>query len=171
MTRYLGYIAMSLDARIADADGGLGWLDSFGGEGDFGYADFYAGIDALVMGRATFDAIAGHDWPYAGKPAFIVTSGQPGPLPDGAHAVPPDFPALRRRIESEGHDRVWIVGGGRTQRAALDAGMFDELRLFLMPVLLGGGPMVFAGGGMVGARLLAEKVWPKGVIELHYEFG
>lgn len=168
MTAYVGYIAMSLDARVADADGGIAWLDDFAGTGsDNGYADFYAGIDALVMGRATFDAIAGFDWPYAGKPAYILTS---RPLPtqrDDVLAIP-NLTALREQAARHGFRRVWIVGGGRTQRAALDAGMFDEMRVFVLPVVLGGGPLLVADGGRVNLRLLDHTAHPGGLVEIRY---
>jgi dihydrofolate reductase len=173
VTRWLGYMAVSLDGRIADRDHGLAWLEAFAGDGsdDHGYADFYAGIDALVMGRTTHDIIAAHaDWPYAGKTCFVVTrrpleAGRPGVV-----TVPPDFAALKARIVAEGHGAVWIVGGGATQRAALDAGMLDSLRLFVMPVVLGGGPLVFGEGAPRPAALTGCRTWPQGVVELDYAF-
>jgi dihydrofolate reductase len=173
VTRWLGYIAMSLDGRIADRDHGLGWLEAFAGDGseDFGYADFYAGIDALVMGRTTHDIVAGQaDWPYAGKPCFVVTRRPLESGHTGTVAVPPDFPALKARIAAEGHGAVWIVGGGATQRAALDAGMLDSLRLFVMPVVLGGGPPVFGEGVPSPAALTGCRTWPQGIVELEYAF-
>lgn len=168
MTVHVGYIAMSLDARVADADGGIAWLEDFAVEGsDNGYADFYAGIDALVMGRATFDAIAGFDWPYAGKPAYVLTS---RPLPvdrDGIHSIP-SLAVLREESARRGFGRIWIVGGGRTQRAALDSGMFDEMRVFVLPVILGGGPLLVSEGGRMNLRLLDQSVHPGGIVELRY---
>ena len=84
--------------------------------------------------------------------------------------VAPDYAALRARIEAEGRGRVWIVGGGGTQRGALDGGMLDELRLFVMPVIVGGGPLVFGDGGLRQATLIGHRIWPKGVVELEYRF-
>jgi dihydrofolate reductase len=173
MTAYLGYIAMSLDGRIADREHGLAWLEAFGGggEGDSDYEAFYNGVDALVMGRTTYDVVAALGaWPYPGKRCFVVTGRPLDAGRDEIVAIPADFPALKRRIESDGHAKVWIVGGGRTQRAALDAGMFDTLRVFVMPVIVGGGPLVFADGGLAHARLTHHRVWPKGIVELGYSF-
>jgi len=172
MTHFSGYIAMSLDGRIADASGGVGWLDRFDGLGtDFGYAEFYAGIDALVMGRATYDFVAAHggDWPYPGKPCYVITSRPLSGAPEGVEAVPPDFAALKARL-SERDQTVWIVGGGATQRGALDAGMLDGLRVHVMPVVLGGGAPLFASGTPAGAQLTDHKIWPGGVVELTYSF-
>ena len=71
------YIAVSVDGYIADADGGVGWLPSGDGGGDdYGYAGFYAGVDAIVMGRRTYEQVRGFGvaWPYPGKPAYVFTN-------------------------------------------------------------------------------------------------
>ena len=85
--------------------------------------------------------------------------------------VPPDYPTLRAHLVEQGVETVWIVGGGITQRAALDAGMLDALHLFVMPVVLGSGPLVFADGPETPARLTGHRMWPGGVTELIYDFG
>lgn len=171
MTRFVGYIAMSLDARIADAAGGVDWLTPFNDPAnDFGYAAFYKTIDVLVMGRATYDFVAAQpEWPYPGRQCYIVTSRPLDDDRDLVEAVPPDFDALRARLVGQ-NLTVWIMGGGYTQRGALSAGMFDELRLFIMPVVLGGGPLVFADGPPANTALTDHKIWPGGIVELTYTF-
>ena len=64
MPRLIYYVASSLDGYIADENGGVDWLpDPVEGE-DFGYGEFYDGIDALLMGRRTYDQVRGFgDWP------------------------------------------------------------------------------------------------------------
>ena len=165
---------MSLDARIADAAGSMDWLAPFNDLGnDFGYAEFYAGIDAIVMGRATYQFIAEQPiWPYPGTPCYIVTSRPLTPLNDDVIAVPPDFDALRERLAGDEDDTqtVWVMGGGRTQRGALDADMFDELQLFIMPLILGTGPLVFSDGQPTDATLTDHKIWPGGIAQLTYTF-
>ncbi|MBO6639990.1 MAG: dihydrofolate reductase [Roseitalea sp.] len=172
MARFLGYIAMSVDARIADSNQGVEWLDRHApGDADMGYPEFYGGIDALVMGRTTYDFVAAQpEWPYPGKMSYVVTSRPLTSERDDVTAVEPDFARLRDRVDADGRKNVWIVGGGQTQRAALDAGMFDELRVFVLPVVLGSGPLIFADGAQAGAKLTGHKVWPGGVVELIYAF-
>ena len=58
MARIVYYVAASLDGFIADSTGGVDWLPS-GESNDYGYAEFYAGVEALVMGRRTYDQVAG----------------------------------------------------------------------------------------------------------------
>ena len=168
MSRFVGYIAMSLDGCIADADGGIGWLSDFAVEGeDNGYAAFYETIDALIMGRSTYDVVAGFgDWPYPGKPSAVLTS-RPVATERGdvfAAASPAD--AVARLKDAR---RVWVMGGGATQRAMLDAGFFDEIRVFVVPVILGGGPPLFTDGRRNKLRRTHTKEWPGGLVELAYE--
>ncbi|CAN0407362.1 unnamed protein product, partial [Scytosiphon promiscuus] len=74
--RNLVFIGASLDGYIADRNGGLNWLTAIPNpeQSDMGYTEFMGQVDALVMGRKTFETVCGFegDWPYA-KPIFIVS--------------------------------------------------------------------------------------------------
>ncbi len=171
MTRYVGYIAMSVDGRIADGDGGLDWLLKYGmpPEMKADYDAFYEGIDAIVMGRSTYDWIAGHQgWSYSGTQTYVVTRRPFDPDREDITSVEPDYPALRRRIESTGHQCVWIMGGGMVQRSALDAGMFDHIRIFVIPVIVGSGPLIFADGELRELEFAGSRTWPGGAVEIAY---
>jgi len=172
MTRFLGYIAMSLDARIADDAGSVDWLEPFNDPAtDYGYKAFIAGVDVIVMGRKTYDFVADQpEWPYPGKRVIVMTSRDLGPLPDGVETRYPDYDALRAELLAGDDLTVWVSGGGITLRSALEAGMLDELRLFVMPVILGGGAMVFANGQPSPAKLADMTTWPGGIAELVYKF-
>ena len=71
------YIATSLDGYIADKEGGLDWLNCVPNphQDDMGFVDFMNSIDALVMGRNTFETVCGFDmpWPY-NKPVFVLSN-------------------------------------------------------------------------------------------------
>jgi dihydrofolate reductase len=165
---------MSLDGRIAASGDDLGWLLALGmpEEMKTDYDAFYDGIDGLVMGRRTYDwIVANHEWAYSGKTAYVVTNRPLDTERGDVVAVSPDYPALRRRIEQAGHGTIWILGGGIVQRSALDAGMFDHVRVFIMPIIVGSGPLVFADGAMRRLELTGSRVWPGGSVELAYSFG
>lgn len=144
------FIATSLDGYIARADGGIDWLT--GGEPappteDFGYAEFMARMDGLVMGRGSFETVAGFDaWPYE-KPV-VVLSGTltPGDIParlSGKVRLMSGPPAnVLERLSAEGWRRAYVDGGETIQRF-LAAGCIAELIVTRLPVLIGGGRPLF----------------------------
>ena len=168
MTRYVGYIATSLDGFIADPDGGVSWLDQFNDkmEGDGGYGDFIAGIDALISGRSTHDQVLGWGWPYGDLPNYVLT-GNPDYTADHVAAAG-NIDTIKAEIEKAGHKCVWVLGGGKAQRTALDAGMFDTLKVFVMPIVLGGGAPLFAPGKTHNLTLESTKQHGGGIMELNY---
>ena len=72
------YIATSLDGYIAREDGDTDWLHSSGsggGDEDYGYEDFTASVDVLIMGRNSFEkAMRFSDWPYSSKHVVVLSS-------------------------------------------------------------------------------------------------
>lgn len=167
----LGYIACSQDGYIARPDGSLDWLTGLPvpeGE-DFGYAAFMAGIDALLMGRATYDAVLGFGaWPYD-KPVRVLTRdpSRVRPAPAGAEvrAVTGPLPGVLAGLADEGFGRVYI-DGGQTLSALLRAGLLDRLTLTRVPVLLGAGLPLFAQTGPeMRLAVLATRVWPNGFVQ------
>jgi hypothetical protein len=75
MVEIVYYAAVSLDGFIATPDGGVDWLPPIeaGGE-DYGYSDFYASVDAILMGSATYENILRHAaWPYPDKKCWVFS--------------------------------------------------------------------------------------------------
>jgi dihydrofolate reductase len=180
------YCAATLDGYIAEADDTIGWLNSYDGsysgeappvEG--GYEEFYEEVGALVMGSATYEFVLVHirdggSWPYAGKPTWVLSS-RDLPLPDGdgadvriANAAVDDLAA---EMGAAAGDRLlWVVGGGNVASQFADAGLLDEVRVTVVPVVLGAGKPLFdrrlPGGPM---RLAAVHPRTNGMIELRCE--
>jgi dihydrofolate reductase len=141
------FLGMSVDGFIARLDGTLSFLDG-GGEsggppddgegGDFGFAEFVADVDALVMGRSTYEFIKPFaDWPYQGKPVHVLSS----TLAAGADpriTVHPSFDAAVAALGAAGYTRLY-VDGGRTVHTFLRAGLIADLTLSRVPVLIGTG--------------------------------
>jgi len=75
------FIGASVDGFIARADGDLDWLPPGGGE-PHGYDEFMATVDALVIGRKTFETVLTFDtWPYGEKPVFVLSTRPLAPAP------------------------------------------------------------------------------------------
>lgn len=161
------YIAASLDGFIATPDGKVDWLDRF--KGDYGYDEFLAEIATVVLGRKTYDVIkAMGQWPYKGKRAYVLSTNQISTAHGEAKRADSAGKLIPRLRMLDGGD-VWVVGGGLTQRAFLDAGAVDRLDLFVMPIVLGDGVRLFPGK-TTGIELPLEETYtfPDGVVRLTY---
>ena len=172
-TQIVLYIAASVDGFIADAGGGVGWLPQVDGGGDYGYGEFYAGVDALVMGRRTYEQVLGFgEWPYGGKAAYVFTNHPPDGGPAGVEFVRMDPARFVSRVASRYSGVVWLVGGANLAGQFLRAGLIDEFRVFVIPVILGQGVPLFGGngggGGATALRLEVAQTWDGGVVELRY---
>lgn len=142
------FIATSIDGYIADKNGGIDWLQSIPNpdNDDMGYQEFYNNIDALVMGRTTFETVLGFDidWPY-NKPVFVLSNKLkeiPETHRDKAFLVKGTLNEILEHIHQKGHKKLYI-DGGTTIRNFLKAELIDEMVLTRIPVLLGGGSPLF----------------------------
>jgi dihydrofolate reductase len=141
------FIATSLDGFIATRDGGVDWLDEIPNpeHSDFGYRDFMSGIDALVMGRNTFEKVLTlGDWPYD-KPVFVLSktlSDVPAEVAGKAEIVD-DFPkSLTERLDQRGFLNLY-VDGGKVIQSFLEDDLVDEMIITRVSVLLGDGIPLF----------------------------
>lgn len=142
------FIASSLDGYIADRDGGIEWLHSYPDpdNSDMGYGEFMSGIDALLMGRNTFETVCGFDmdWPYS-KPVFVLSNSLsqiPEKFKGKAEPVRGHLSEVVKQINERGYKRLYI-DGGRTIQSFLRDDLIDEITITTIPCLLGGGIPLF----------------------------
>jgi dihydrofolate reductase len=186
MAHTVYYTATSLDGFIATEDDNLDWLTkyqgSFSGEGartgKGGYDRFYAGVGALVSGSTTYEWVLDHigegDWPYKGKPCWILSSRElpkPAGAEDDVRIVDAPVADLYEEMSAAAGDRaLWIVGGGDVASQFAEVGLLDEASLTVVPVVLGAGKPLFSrplpGGAM---QLLEAHPYDSGMVGLRYE--
>ncbi len=142
------YIAASLDGYIADKEGGLSFLNDIPNpEGsDFGFSEFMHDIDAILMGRCTFEAVVGFEgeWPY-NKPVYVLSktlNDIPENLKEDVTLVKGDIVDIVYDLNKKGMVNIY-VDGGKTIQSFLRKDMIDELIITTIPVLLGGGSPLF----------------------------
>lgn len=177
MSTLVLYIATSLDGYIATPDGGLDWLPGADGSvpedgEDYGYNAFYDSVDALIMGSTTYQQTLGFgEWPYADKPSYVL-SGRDIAASGAMVSILSDTPEeAMQRMAAEGHERIWLIGGGALARAFMRAGLVDEYMLFVVPVILGEGIAFFGDTGpRQGLRLIESTQYANGMVGLHYHF-
>lgn len=170
------FIAASLDGFIARKDGDVSWLESFDlmGEGeDGGYEETFASVDALVMGRGTFEKVISFDipWPYGAKPVIVMSKTLTKlPAKAGKHVriascTPKE---LVTQLENEGMEKLY-VDGGKLIQSFLQEGLIDEITVTQIPILLGEGIPLFGEiGKEVRLRLLESKSWENGFVQVKY---
>lgn len=138
------FVGMSLDGFIARLDGGLDWLPT-GDVEPHGYEELMASVDALVIGRNTYETVLGFGgWAYGKKPVFVLSSGVIPPAPDGAvvehlSGEPAGIVAV---LAERGFGHLYVDGGITVQRF-LRAGLIDRLIITRIPVLIGSGIPLF----------------------------
>jgi len=169
------FIATSLDGYIADKNGGIDWLHSIPNpdNDDIGYVEFNKEIDALVMGRKTFETVLGFDvdWPY-NKPVFVLSNKLkeiPKSHKDKAFLVKGTLTEILDQIHDKGYNRLYI-DGGTTIRNFLKEDLIDEMVITTIPVLLGGGSPLFTElPNELKFELIGTKTYLNQITQSHYK--
>jgi riboflavin biosynthesis pyrimidine reductase len=164
------YTAMSMDGRIASADGSLDFLDISLSEGsghDFG--QFIAGVDGVLVGASTLRWLIshGHGWPHDDLPTWLASHDA-----DLAESVKPTRAAFRRvegdltpaldEMERNAHRRIWLAGGGAVAAQVLDLDRLTEVIATVAPTALGLGPALFDAPALPLRRFELVECRPSG---------
>ena len=165
------FVGASLDGFIARRDGAFDFLSVAAGE-PHGYEEFIATVDAIVMGRNTFDVVlAFAKWPYGALPVFVLTTRPLPPTPDGAVVERLDgAPAeVLSRLEARGFRHAYI-DGGLTAQQFLRAGLVSSLTINRVPVLIGSGIPLFGPlDADVALKLVRVRQLASGAVQCEYE--
>ncbi|MDF1477768.1 dihydrofolate reductase family protein [Leifsonia sp. H3M29-4] len=164
------YIATSLDGFIAEEDGGLAFLESAeSATEDYGYSEFIATVDVIVMGRGTYEVgLSFPSWCYEGKRVIVLTTGPERPSVHGEEFSSETPAALVERLGREGVRRIY-VDGGVTIRSFLAAGLIDDLTISVVPAILGRGiPLFGLGTPALALTLESAESYRTGLVQLRY---
>lgn len=180
MTRFRYLVAASVDGYIADEHDSLDWLfaydDYHAGFGD-PVAEFMTEIGSLVMGADTYRWLTAHlrssgdPWPYAGVPCWVFThrelAAEPG---TDLTFIRGDVGEWVGDIAADAGTRdVWVLGGGGLAGQLAAAGHLDELILFTIPVLLGGGRPLASLPAPLALAPTSTREYGRGVRETRYD--
>lgn len=168
----------SLDGIIAKPDNSVSWFDTtdhyekgITGEGS---AEFLKTIDCYVMGARTYEhALAlskNYGWAYGDTPTIVLTHRNLPVERKTIELFPGDLNELVNAQLKEKYKNVWVVGGALLAKSFLQAGLADEIRLTILPIILGDGLPFFDHVGKE-LSLHVKEVTPfkNGMVELWYE--
>jgi len=166
------FVGASVDGYIARADGALDWLPEGGGE-PHGYDEFIATVDAIVIGRGTFETVLAFEaWPYGDKRVVVLSShaldlsAVKGGMVEQMGGAPA---AIVSRLAASGAHHLYIDGGITIQRF-LRAGLIQRITITRVPVLIGDGIPLFGSLPRdVRLRHIATQSYPSGLVKSEYE--
>lgn len=167
------FIATSLDGFIAREDGALDWLPQEPNGESYGYEEFMATVDALVIGRKTFQTVLSFDaWPYGEKQVVVLSDDArvESLIPAGARCeqMAGDPTSIAERLGARGFRHLYVDGGTTIQRF-LASDLIDDLTITRVPLLLGGGiPLFGALDGDLRFTHVATRSFASGLVQSEY---
>jgi len=166
------FIGTSLDGFIARPNGEFDFLPADGGE-PHGYNEFIASVDAIVIGRNTFETVLPmKPWPY-GKKRVVVLSTKPldfsSIIGGKVEQMSGDPAEIISKLAATGANHLYIDGGITIQRF-LRAGLIQRLIITRVPVLIGTGIPLFGSLEKdIHLRHISTKQYPSGLVSSEYE--
>jgi dihydrofolate reductase len=164
------FVGASVDGFIARADGSLDWLPQDAGA-DNGYEAFIASVDALLIGRKTYETALGFGaWPYGEKPVFVLSTQPLAPAPAGAtvERLSGEPAEVAATLAARGIGHLYVDGGIVIQRF-LRAGLIDRLVVTRVPVLIGAGIPLFGETGRdIVLTHIATRTLGGGLVQSEY---
>ena len=171
MRKIIVYIATSADGFIARRDGSVDWLNRPKAIGDYGMAAFRRSIDAIVLGRKTYEFGLQHGARFELKPKHYVFSRNTCDLvaAPGVEFISESPMAFAERLRDQPGKNIWMMGGAALIGAFIDHGQIDDLIIHVIPTLIGEGiPLLAPRHRTLELSLRSCKRFPDGVVRLHY---
>ena len=166
------YVATSLDGYIADADGGVDWLNQYMDTGeDYGYPVFYASVEGIVMGSHTYEfALKYAPKTEPDRPTWVFTTRDLPVSHSRVTLTSEDPKTVVKSIEDSGLKSVWLMGGGKIAGSFRQDGLISRYMIAVIPIILGDGIPLFDGPRRRDPlKLTDSKVFPTGIVMLTYD--
>jgi dihydrofolate reductase len=165
------FVGTSLDGFIARPNGEYDFLSPWEGE-PHGYDEFMSTVDALVIGRKTYETVLAFEtWPYGEKPVFVLSSHPLATAPLGARVehLSGDPAEIVSKLEARGIGHIYVDGGITIQRF-LEAGLIQRLIITRVPVLIGAGiPLFGITNRDIPLKHIATRQYASGLVQSEYE--
>ena len=170
------YIAVSLNGKIAGTDGNVEWLENIPNpeKTDYGYYEFYNQVDTTIMGNATYNQLIGWgiEFPYKGRKNYVITRKKDVVNTEYVEFVTGNHAEFIKNLKEKEGGVIWLIGGSQVNTLVINAGLLDEIIIFVMPIIISGGIELFdAFPKETKLELLGTKSYSSGVVEINYKVG
>jgi dihydrofolate reductase len=166
------YIAMSLDGYIAGPGDDLSFLSMVEKEGeDYGYAVFLASVDAIIIGRKTYDWVLKHvpEYAHPDKEVFVITR-TPKPATGNTTFYTGSLTDLIHELKHRPGRNIFCDGGAEIVNELLQHHLIDEFIISIIPTMIGIGTRLFKDNRPPqGLTLISCHSFEKGLVQLHYK--
>jgi dihydrofolate reductase len=167
MRKVILQLAISLDGFIEGPHGEFDWCFT---DQDYGMTDFLKQIDAIFMGRKSYEMMQAYEGPnpWAGTKTYVFSSSLKNVSAD-AQLVKGDFRQEVRSLKEQPGKDIWLFGGAELTTSFINEGLADELLLAVHPIILGSGKPLFQHiNGRKPLKLIGQKAYATGLVFLHY---
>jgi dihydrofolate reductase len=167
------FIATSLDGYIAKPNDDLSFLKTVEKEGeDYGYTEFTATIDTIIIGRKTYDyvlkEIGSSHYDNGQRDIYVITRTE-RPSVGKTTFYTGNLAELIKILKSENGRNIYCDGGAEIINELLKNDLIDEFIISIIPVLVGDGTRLFKDGRPEQQlELLNAKSFETGLTQLHY---
>lgn len=173
MKKIILYIAASLDQRIAEPDGSLGWLTGFPNpeKTDYGYKKLLSSVDTVIMGGRTYREILNMDviWPYPEQMAYVVSHHE-WEIKENIRFITENIIETISDLRNQEGKDIWLVGGGELISMLLAADLIDEMQICYVPIVLGKGIPLFPEQNKESKWKIREaKIYDSGILKADYQ--
>ena len=161
-------LAVSLDGYIARPDGSFDWCFT---DQDYGMAGFFASVDAVIMGRHSYDLTRKlHERLDPAKRYYVLSRRGLRADEENVEVFSGDVADLRLRMVEDDVRHAWLFGGAEVCGQFAQEGLIDECMIAVHPLALGGGVPLFRGLQRdLRLKLLDTRIFDTGLVMLHYQ--
>jgi len=167
------FIAVSLDGYIAKPNDDLSFLRLVEKEGeDYGYAEFTANIDTIIIGRKTYDyvlkEIGSSHYDNGKRDVFVITRTS-RPSTGRTTFYTGNLTELVQQLKSDSGKNIYCDGGAEIINELLQYDLIDEFIVSVIPILLGNGTRLFKDGRPEQQlQLVSSETFDTGLTQFHY---
>lgn len=175
------HLACSLDGIIAKSNNDIAWMEtssSYENGSDLSpeqIAGFLSSIDCYVMGSKTYEhamALAvSYGWAYGDTPVVVLSSRNLPKINDKVTIVSGELAALTHGLQTSQYKNVWVVGGALLAQSFLREKLADQLRLSIIPIVLGDGLALFQQVPEQPLQLQELRAGKNGIVDICYKIG